>query len=561
MCLNPIRIKNRSKHYSADGMQRRWLMVPCGHCAECLEQKRRQWYMRNYYHCKECFDKGGFVLFDTLTHDDAHLPYIGDFLPYIAEKAYHSAMAYRPKPGMRKEEIAKKRKEIYERINFPCFDKHDLDCFMKDLRIRLERYGYDVQGNLDYFYTSEYGSDDEYIDDNGRHRKATFRPHYHFLFYCRVPYLTPDALALFIYDVWSRGYTDCVHDGKLRRGYMYIHNVFGKDYSRNDDLSLRKVSNYVAKYVTKEPEYRQKVEERISSVVSDVWNDVYGYVGFEDTDTCYLSQFHGMELRKASKDSDAFRDYVTRKVDMFHNQSHGFGSYALKFPDNVLSIMYDGVVRMPDEQRVISEVPVPLYFVRKLYCRLVQPVEGHYQWIWTHKGKKFVRLRAERSIKYTARKYNDAFLNMPREEQSFVLRMLDEGSHGGYLQDMDYYQSRFRDLAEYELFRRDRFAPLKAPVSTATAVERSSRYNPYGRFYPFIQDDDGDLWKLTHVRTPEGVLPEYEFVPPEQESRYLISDFNFDMIIDCFRKHFSVSNAEKQKAFDMKERLQKVFKK
>ncbi len=559
MCLNPIRIKNRSRHYSADGMQRRWLMVPCGKCAECLAMKRRQWYMRNYWHCKECYDDGGFVLFDTLTHDDAHLPYIGDFLPYIAEKAYEAAMAYMPKDGMSKEDIDKMRRLIYEEINFPCFNKQDLDSFMNLLRTRLERMGYDVRRNLDYFYSTEYGSDDEYIDDIGRHRKATFRPHYHFLFYCRVPGLTPDVLALAIYDAWHRGRTDCCNerDG-LRRGYMYLHNVFGKGYTRNDDLSLRKVSNYVAKYVTKEPEYKKKVDERISAVTNAILNKE-GYV---------MNEIAGMisgDYVSFSEYEEDFRKNVESNVGMFHNQSHGFGAYALKFPQNVIDIFYDGVVRMPDEQQVVASVPVPLYYVRKLYCRLHESMDGHYSWMWTHKGKDYLRRRAERSVGFAAKKYNDAFLNMPCDEQFFVLRMLGDGSHGNYLQDLEYWQSRFRALAEYELFFKDRFAPVNAPVTMATAVEGSTRYLKCGVFYPFIQDEDGDLWKLREFEEYDnGKVSrrmEYEFVPPEQESRYLISDFNFDIVLDCFSRHFEPLNREKQETFDKIESLRKKFRK
>lgn len=575
MCLSPIRIKNRSKHYTADGMQRRWLMVPCGHCAECIELKRRQWYMRNYWHCLECYDNNGFVLFDTLTYDDGHLPHLSRFLPMLK--------------GMKDAEG--------NSLDFACFDKRDLDNFMKRLRINLTRDGYDVNGNLDYFYSTEYGSDDEYIDDRGRSRFATFRPHYHFLFYCRVPNLNPDKLAVSIYEAWNCGRTDCMNENGLRRGYMYIHNVFGKNYTRNDDVSLRKVSNYVAKYVTKEPEYKAKVENRVSAVTNAILNN-----GTCMDDVVFM--LSGTDFESFSDYESAVRDYVLSYVDMFHNQSHGFGGYALKFPDNVTSIMYEGVVRMPDEERVKAEVSVPLYYVRKLYCRLVQPVDGHYSWVWNRKGKEYLRLRAERSVKFASEKYYNAFLNMKPESQSDVLGILD-------LEKVE--SDSFRGLAEYALFKRDRFIPQNKPCNMQTAVE-GSLYLPLSgtnKSNLFIQDDDGDLWlyqpgvsdalgksvcrewinttplcptdysyedffldgEIPHRRREVPVsgywketVEEYDtgdylYVSPDAEYLYLYRDNDFERVLGEFERYFSVPNAKKQEVFDMKERLRKQFSK
>ena len=514
MCLTPIRIRNRSRHYSSDGMQRRWLMVPCGHCAECIAAKRRQWYMRNYWHCKECYDKDGFVLFDSMTYDDAHLPHLSEFIPSLKGTD----------------------------LDFPCFDKRDLDNFLTHLRTTLTRRGYQMANNFDYFYSTEYGSDDEYIDDRGRHRKATFRPHYHFLFYCRVPNLTPEVLAQQIYDSWAQGRTDCVNetDG-LRRGYMYLHNVFSRKYGRKDDVSLRKVSNYVAKYVMKEPEYKAKVDARVREAFSSLLStDMPTVAGLME----YLGCESVSELEKK------YRDYIESYVRMFHNQSKGFGKYALDFKCIRDGIFNDGVVRIPDEHRIVADIPVPLYYVRKLYCHLSDALPGHYEWHWTRKGEKYLAKRAERSIKLAADKYHDAFLNMDADSQRFIIDNLGNGKP--YLTNMEWYDTRFRALAEYELFRKDRFSPVTKPVTTATAVEGSSFRLCPGKFYAFIQDDDGALWRLCDNDT-------YCYVPPEEESRYLISDFCFDIVLDCFSSHFAPLNAEKQEVFDKKERLQRIF--
>ncbi len=594
MCLSPIRIKNRSKHYTADGMQRRWLMVPCGHCAECIQLKRRQWYMRNYWHCKECYDNDGFVLFDTLTYDNEHLPHLSRFLPLLK--------------GMKDEEG--------NSLDFSCFDKRDLDNFMKRLRINLTRDGYDVKGNLDYFYSTEYGSDDEYIDDRNRGRKATFRPHYHFLFYCRVPNLNPDKLAVSIYEAWSCGRTDCMNENGLRRGYMYIHNVFGKAYSRNDDLSLRKVSNYVAKYVTKEPEYKARVESRVNFVTNAILNDD-GKINDEGGKKMHeICSMIAGDYESFSEYESAVRDFVLSYVDMFHNQSHGFGRYALGFEQNRVSVMQEGVVYMPDEQRVVAKVPVPLYYVRKLYCRLVEPIDGHHSWVWTRKGKEYLRRRSERSVKFASDRYYEAFLNMDRERQRAVLGYLDDGSvvePRPFMMNIDYYMSRFRDLAEYELFMRDRFIPVDKPCTMQTAVE-GSLYLPLPGVmsrHRFIQDDDGDLWLYqpgvsdalgksvrrewinTTPKCPtdyscedffmdceiprrlreipvsgywKETVEEYDtgdylYVSPDAEYIYLYRDNDFERVLNLFEQHFSPLNTKKQEVFDMKERLQKLFSK
>ena len=123
MCLNPITITNSSKiiNHGRKFVQE----VPCGHCAECLEAKKRDWFFRTYYEAKSTFDKGGYILFDTLTYANEHLPHLNDFL----DEKYH--LSYRD--------------------NVSCFSTEDYRLFMVRLRRALTYEGYDVANNMKYF--------------------------------------------------------------------------------------------------------------------------------------------------------------------------------------------------------------------------------------------------------------------------------------------------------------------------------------------------------------------------------------------------------------------------
>lgn len=161
MCYRPISIINPRITYRPS-VDKLYMSVPCGHCYECLKEKRDNWFVRLYYETlrsSACF-------FPTFTFNDDSLPLFsltGDLLD-IAHK-YVSEVPH-----------------IY---NMPSFDKKQIQNTIKKLRQYL---GID---NIKYFLVSEYG--------HKRHR-----PHYHVLIFIPIGYeISPERFLLSCIFAWS----------------------------------------------------------------------------------------------------------------------------------------------------------------------------------------------------------------------------------------------------------------------------------------------------------------------------------------------------------------------
>lgn len=227
MCFKPIKIRNPTEHIMLQGGQLLSMQVPCGKCAECLKTKRNEWYFRSYYQVQETLNKGGYILFDTLTYSDEHLPHLSDFIDI---NNYH----------------------IHD---FSCFNHRHFKLFLKNLRRQLKYHC----GNSDfrYFLTSEYGTDERF----------THRPHYHILFYVTNG-VNPLTFSKLISKCWSYGRTDGIEYRPLKyvAGHVYGYNLgFGKN---TDFKCTSSVVNYVSKYITKHSKFREKLDKRIYALQS-----------------------------------------------------------------------------------------------------------------------------------------------------------------------------------------------------------------------------------------------------------------------------------------------------
>lgn len=199
-----------------------FLQVPCGTCSECRKQKYNEWFFRAYYESSSCINKGGFVLFDTLTYRDKCLPHLHNHF-----------------------------KGIPSEYDYPCFNRKDTRYFFVRLRRSLERDGYNVSGNLKYFLSSEYGTDSN----------ATHRPHYHVLFYSLIPNLDHLTLSRYISKCWRFGRTD----GVAYKGALYTTE---HTFSKSDPLDLQYICKYVTKYVMKDSQFDQEINARIVNICS-----------------------------------------------------------------------------------------------------------------------------------------------------------------------------------------------------------------------------------------------------------------------------------------------------
>lgn len=219
MCLQPIKIYNPSKYISLKHGDAFFLSVPCGHCAECAEQKSNEWYFRSFQHMMHTLKSGGYILFDTLTYDNEHLPKLSDFMDTTND--------------------------------FPCFSRDDIRKFFVRLRRKLAYNGY--KDSFTYFLTSEYG-------------ELRHRPHYHVLFYLPSS-IPPLVMSQYIHDTWQKGRCDGVFEYGSR--YVLQNRVF-------NDMSAHgmQLCNYVSKYVQKDCQFDKVIKARITAVLDDKFRDV-----------------------------------------------------------------------------------------------------------------------------------------------------------------------------------------------------------------------------------------------------------------------------------------------
>ena len=330
MCLNPIKLYNPAKKISLLGGQRYLIEVPCGDCAECREARRSDLYFRTFYECEYTWSKNGFVYFDTLTYNDANLPHISDFITRIDKGSS---------------------------LDFSCFNREDFRLFMVRLRRQLEYHGFDVKNNLKYFVSSEYGSDKEYVDDSGRIRKATQRPHYHVLFF-----VTGDidviTFSQYVNKCWQKGNTD----GVDYKGAVYVQeHTFGPQYNA-DKVHMRSVCNYVSKYVLKDQELDSMINGRIQAVYGD--------------DSYYTTSYCG---KKAM-------DRIKRVIRTYCKWSNGFGLYGLEY--NSEEDLYNNKMRVPDSKQVWRYNPLSGYLNRKKYYETDYKEDGTLYWKMTDEGKQ-----------------------------------------------------------------------------------------------------------------------------------------------------------------------------
>lgn len=427
MCLTPIRLRTNAKYFTLDGYKKLYMDVPCGHCAECQMQRKNEWYLRNYFEAISTWNNGGYILFDTLTYDDKHLPRLYDS-DFIKKNMIVNAWDYLNDPH-----------------NFSCFRYKDVQDFLKRLRINLERSGFDVANNLRFFIASEYGHDDVYMDSRGHQRKGTKRPHYHCLFYVSGSLfhskldvqLNPLTLASMIQDAWTNGHTDCAFHG---RSYTF-NNVFGPRYIK-DPNRLRGVQYYVTKYVCKDDEFEYESDMKIHDILTNKL-----LMKYSDNPKKFL------ESKRKLK----------RSIDQFHRQSVGFGAQALLDPEVLDTIWSEGIIRIPDKDRIKKDIHVPMYYIRKLFQRCVKDSEGSLHWIWNERGKLWKSRMMEKSVDVLSEKMHNWYSNLsvycPDDFQvirSRVDTILEGRTFKDYARYVVYYKGRMcPDSRDFNVFRRD----------------------------------------------------------------------------------------------------------
>ena len=485
MCLNPIKIRVNNAYLSHGSLQSMYLNIPCGRCSECMQLRRDQFYLRTYWEARNCFDQNGYVYFETLSYRTDDLPHLSWWFPEFEGKSYdYPCFCYEHYRNFMKRlrinlergvfepdylEIQKLRKEKNDlkkmRSKYPLRKKIDkinngpkrewIENRITEINYEIEdlsnsKVCWNVDKNLKSVVVSEYGSDEIYRDDKGRLRRATFRPHYHLLFFVNMPDLPSTKLAEYIYKSWKHGKTDSVDvDGNLRTSYIRHHNTIGQGSSRNTELELRKVSKYISKYITKDSKNSDKIKarvqyagERIGRVYEEYDGNFYT-IGKENTDITVKC----MRLVRVQEDLNKLK----RLVDGFHLQGLGYGLYALD-PKNFdeVELMEKGTMTLPDSLKVVKHIPVPQYYLRHLYYDCVTPKDdwrvNSPTFVLNERGKEFKRKSLYRFYQNKVKGYNNLYLNMSNLDKMKVEFILD----GRSLSDYVLYKCFYQDLGNIQ---------------------------------------------------------------------------------------------------------------
>lgn len=375
-----MKITNNSTYVNATGMQKVSYDFYSSSDAEYKLRQENEWYMRIYWQGVETFDNGGYVVFDTFTYDDAHLPRLKD---YFSESVLTST-----------------DEEGNEKYfgNYGCFNRAHFPKFMKDLRSSLAYAGYDVNEKVKFVYTTEYGHDDEYVDDRGFGRRGTMRPHYHLMLFVTDSTLTPEVLNEFVGRHWRYGFHD---NGKSPAKFR--RNTFHSGLNDVDrKVRLRGLACYIGKYMHKDADYEKVIGSRIDAIAYSMCPEP-SFDTDESRDINEMAKAY-REMRKSGKVSmvsmpkkDYSPSFKTREdwlkswkvcrqrayriVGTFHGQSQHFGEHALYDPSfDIDEVAETGKMKMPDERKVWKFIPIPLYYRRKLFYEQVRKDDGKLKW-------------------------------------------------------------------------------------------------------------------------------------------------------------------------------------
>lgn len=136
MCLNPVRIKNKSLSYRA-GIDKAYFTVPCGHCEECVSMKRDDMFVRMAYEFNRYNSKsfGGCMVFVTFTYNQFAIPKIDtssvDFEPL---RRYLASVPLEREDIIDFDGYVSGTKPLFlPRIIVNCFDKNKFRLLFKEL--------------------------------------------------------------------------------------------------------------------------------------------------------------------------------------------------------------------------------------------------------------------------------------------------------------------------------------------------------------------------------------------------------------------------------------------
>ena len=341
------------------------MTVPCGTCSQCRKSKANEWRARTYYEYISTINKGGYALWDRLSYNDENLPHL---------KALEN--------------------NVPDFLDFTCFNREDIQLFMKRLRSNLKHENHKPEKNIRYLIAAEYGQEEgRYMTDKGYLREGTLRPHYHIILYCTDKTLAPAKLSMHIKKAWGKGTTNGIEDNPT---------YFGEKGVIKNKADAITISDYIGKYCLKSQTYdkvaKYKTRELIRWHISQETGKEYDNIPDKT-----------LKLRKNRERLGK----CLRRVGTFHSQSQGYGAYAL---NDKRATEKEGLLGMPDKKKIWWYQTMPMYYQRKLYYEYTRTHEGKVIWYLNDKGIDWKIRTFKERIEKTAKQYEKLERQIRSEE-------------------------------------------------------------------------------------------------------------------------------------------------
>ena len=278
MCVRPLLVRVESSRTGDVS----YIHAPCGKCLECVKFRQNSWKLRL---CEESRNwlHGWFF---TLTYRTDALPFNFD-----EETGLLSSTAR----------------------------KRDVQLWLKRVRESYFRE-YGERLKFKYFICAEYGSFDTYVDDCGRVRKGTGRPHYHGCLYTNAP----DEFIIPFFLEWQKTY------GNVDYSPILLY----------DRGSRSSTANYVSKYCCK-GSFASRQDEIEAGLIEPAWTVCSKNIGLSYVErmrsfhlpdyvepNVFYSQAEFDKLYRQSKESEYWKKVDVIKSRMFVTD----GEYRYKMP-------------------------------------------------------------------------------------------------------------------------------------------------------------------------------------------------------------------------------------
>ena len=301
--------------------------------------------------------------------------------------------------------------------DFTCFNLNHYKEFFKRLRSAIE-YNYGVNKSISYLFCSEYGENDDY----------THRPHYHFLLFVKYKFIDPVWLSQTISSCWQYGRTDGVLYKDSFKDFAY--HVYGYDLgfgNNTETFVLRAVSQYVSKYILKNSKFQSELNKRIDKIIEQC----------DDADIIESSVKH---------------------IKMFHRISQGYGiGYLNNLTERDIELMKTDECSLPDEQKIIKKLPLPMYYIRKLYYECVVSTTGNKCWQLTEHGISHMAEKRLLQVNKLETNIKDLLQNATEEQRTYFYSFLQDRTITDYCIYMTYYDGRLRSHYSFDLYNQPVF--------------------------------------------------------------------------------------------------------